>query len=103
MSDQITAARQSLSLIRDSTGQITSYEYRAQALEAFGDDPDVHDLTRATSLVYYAIKTTKPSDVQRFLEVHTFLLDGRHQVFSLVIRQYEGDIPPWLEASIPHQ
>jgi hypothetical protein len=42
--------------MREKYGKMLAYVYLGQALESLGDAPDDHDLTRATSLVYYHVR-----------------------------------------------
>lgn len=78
-------------------GDVTSFEFRSQALEARGAEPDVHDLARATSAVFYAVRTTKRPDGGLFLVIRTVRIGTAHRLVGLNFTSYVGKVPPWLE------
>src|SRR5262249_24337576 len=95
-------ARSALNLMRRTWGSVISHEFRCQALEAYGDNPDVHDLDRATSSVYYEVRTTKQKDGELFLNIKTIRMGAAHRLFHLQYIEYDGKIPPWLLARPKH-
>jgi len=89
--------REAAGLIEGLYGAVISYEYRAQAIEAFGAKPEVHDLAHATSAVFYAVRTTKRPDGDLFLAIKTVRIGGVHNVFFINFTDYIGKVPPWLQ------
>ena len=87
-----------LAQIESLYGSVRSFEYRAQAVEAYGDRPDVHDLAHVTSAVFYAVRTTKRPDGGLFLAIKTVRIAGGHKVFIVNFTDYAGKVPPWLKA-----
>lgn len=79
-----------------SAGKITSYEYRNQSLSyPIGDTP-MSELAKATSNVWYAIKTTKLSGNGIFMQVKTVREGSKHIVSFINFINYGDNIPPWL-------
>jgi hypothetical protein len=89
--------REYVNMVRQVYGAVTSYEFRGQALEASAENPDVHDLHRARSAVYYAIRTAKRPDGELFLTVRTIRIGKLHAAAFLGINDYKGNVPAWLQ------
>jgi hypothetical protein len=89
--------REYVNMVRQVYGQVTSYEFRGQALEASAENPDVHDLQRARSAVYYAIRTAKRPDGELFLTVRTIRIGNLHAAAFLGVNDYKGNVPAWLQ------
>jgi len=94
---QIIDVRESVNMMRQTYGSVTSYEFRCQALETPAENPDVHDVQHARSAVYYSIRTTRRQDGELFLTVKTARIDNLHAVSYLRINDYSGKVPPWLQ------
>jgi hypothetical protein len=84
-------------LVRQTYGSVTSYEFRCQVLEAPAENPDVHDVQRARSIVYYSIRTAKRPNGELFLTVKTMRLGNLHAASFLSIDNYSGKAEPCLQ------
>jgi hypothetical protein len=86
-----------VNMVRQVYGVVTSYEFRGQALEASAENPDVHDLQRARSAVYYAIRTAKRPDGELFLTIRTVRIGNFHAAAYLGVNDYKKNVPAWLQ------
>jgi hypothetical protein len=89
--------REYANMVRRVYGSVTSFEFRGQALEASPENPDVHDLARAKSAVYYAIRTTKRPEGELFLIIRTLRIRNMHSAASFDVNDYKNNVPPWLQ------
>lgn len=89
--------REYANMVRKVYGSVTSYEFRGQVLESSAENPDVKDLQRARSVVYYAIRTAKRPDGELFLIVRTVRIGNLHAASYLGINDYRQNVPPWLK------
>lgn len=81
---------------KEGAGNITSHEYRSQALLAPNDGSSTLELQTVKSQVWYAVQTAKQSDADLFLVVKTSS-EGDKNVVSLVqFMDYGDNMPPWL-------
>lgn len=83
--------------MREKYGKMTSYVHLGQALESLGEPPDVHDLNRATSMVYYHVRTEKRQDMGLFVVVRTARRGGKHYFYSLQFLDFAETVPAWLQ------
>ncbi|HEY6400907.1 MAG TPA: hypothetical protein VI479_05835 [Blastocatellia bacterium] len=90
--------REYANMVRQVYGPVTSYEFRGQAVEASTENPDVHDLQRARSATYYAIRTQKRPDGELFLIIRTIRIGNTHAAAYLAINDYRRNVPPWLQS-----
>ncbi|HEX5081197.1 MAG TPA: hypothetical protein VFY40_04065 [Blastocatellia bacterium] len=88
--------REYVNMVRDVYGPVTSYEFRGQALEASAENPDVNDLQRARSAMYYAIRTAKRPEGELFLIIRTIRIGNAHAAAYLGIKDYRRNVPSWL-------
>jgi hypothetical protein len=89
--------REYANMVRNVYGSVASYEFRGQVLEASPENPDVKDLQRARSAVYYAIRTAKRPEGELFLIVRTIRIGNSHAASFLGIIDYRRNVPPWLQ------
>lgn len=89
--------REYVNMVRQVYGNVTSFEFRGQALEASPENPDVRDLQRARSAAYYAIRTSKRQDGELFLIIRTVRLGTLHAASYLAVNDYRRNVPPWLQ------
>lgn len=88
--------REYANMVRKVYGSVSSYEFRGQALEASAENPDVKDLQRAKSALYYAIRTAKRPDGELFLIIRTIRIGNTHAASFLGITDYRRNVPSWL-------
>jgi hypothetical protein len=88
--------RQLSQVFARSAGQITSYEYRNQALEYPIDKTPISELAKAKTVVWYAMKTTKLSGDGIFMRVKTVREGSKHTVSFIDYVNYGEHMPPWL-------
>src|ERR1041384_224849 len=79
--------------IRDIYGMVTASEYRGQSLET---DGDVHNLSKAFAVTFYAIRSTRRPNEGLYLIVKTKPVGNEHRVFNAQFAEYIGDVPPCL-------
>lgn len=84
-------------LVRQTYGSVTSYGFRCQVLEAPAEKPDVNDVQRARSIVYYSINTAKRPNGDLFLIVKTMRIGNLHAASYLSIDNYRGKTSPCLQ------
>jgi hypothetical protein len=88
--------REYVNMVRDVYGSVSSYEFRGQVLEASAENPDVNDLQRARSAVYYAIRTAKRPEGELFLIIRTIRIGSAHAAAYLGVKDYRRNVPSWL-------
>jgi hypothetical protein len=88
--------REYVNMVRNVYGSVTSYEFRGQVLEASAENPDVNDLQRAKSAVYYAIRTAKRPEGELFLIIRTIRIGNAHAAAYLGVNDYRRNVPSWL-------
>jgi hypothetical protein len=89
--------REYANMVRQTYGPVKSYEFKCQALEAPAENPDVHDVQRARSTVYYLIRTAKRPNGELFLTVKTTRLGNLHAASFLSLDNYNGKAEPCLQ------
>jgi hypothetical protein len=89
--------REYANMVRKVYGSVTSYEFRGQVLEASAENPDVKDLQRARSAVYYAIRTAKRPEGELYLIIRTIRIGNLHAASFLGIKDYRRNVPSWLQ------
>lgn len=83
--------------IKAMYGTVTSVEYRAQGIVGFGNNPDVHDLSKVHAATWYAVRSTTHSSEGLYLQISTLRLKGVTLLAAVTFSTYLGNVPPWLK------